>query len=91
MMDFLTNGNGWLILGLGLIIIEMVLNLAYISISFGIGSILTGLLIKLNLIPTLLDSGVIDELLIVGIISVIALIALRALFNKKSDQDINQY
>ncbi|NRP36772.1 hypothetical protein XMD579_001597 [Marinobacterium sp. xm-d-579] len=90
-MDFFTNGNGWLILGLGLIIIEMVLNLAYISISFGIGSILTGLLIKLNLIPTLLDSGVIDELLIVGIISVIALIALRALFNKKSDQDINQY
>ena len=90
-MDFLTNGNGWLILGLGLIIIEMVLNLAYISISFGIGSILTGLLIKLNLIPTLLDSGVIDELLIVGIISVITLIALRALFNKKSDQDINQY
>ncbi|WP_173506428.1 MULTISPECIES: hypothetical protein [unclassified Marinobacterium] len=91
MMDFFTNGNGWLILGLGLIIIEMVLNLAYISISFGIGSILTGLLIKLNLIPTLLDSGVIDELLIVGIISVITLIALRALFNKKSDQDINQY
>lgn len=90
-MDFFTNGNGWLILGLGLIIIEMVLNLAYISISFGIGSILTGLLIKLNLIPTLLDSGVIDELLIVGIISVIALIALRLLFNKKSDQDINQY
>ncbi|MGB0223529.1 MULTISPECIES: hypothetical protein [unclassified Marinobacterium] len=90
-MDFFTNGNGWLILGLGLIIIEMVLNLAYISISFGIGSILTGLLIKLNLIPTLLDSGVIDELLIVGIISVITLIALRALFNKKSDQDINQY
>ena len=91
MMDFFTNGNGWLILGLGLIIIEMVLNLAYISISFGIGSILTGLLIKLNLIPTLLDSGLIDELLIVGIISVIALIALRLLFNKKSDQDINQY
>jgi membrane protein implicated in regulation of membrane protease activity len=90
-MDFFTNGNGWLILGLGLIIIEMVLNLAYISISFGIGSILTGLLIKLNLIPTLLDSGLIDELLIVGIISVIALIALRLLFNKKSDQDINQY
>ena len=90
-MDFFTNGNGWLILGLGLIIIEMVLNLAYISISFGIGAILTGLLIKLNLIPTLLDSGIIDELLIVGIISVIALVDLRALFNKKSDQDINQY
>ena len=91
MMDFLTNGHGWLILGLALIIIEMVLNLAYISISFGIGAIVTGLLIKLDLIPTLLDSGVIDELLVVGIISVIALIALRLLFNKKSDQDINQY
>ena len=91
MMDFLTNGNGWLILGLALIIIEMVLNLAYISISFGIGAIISGLLIKLDLIPTLLDSGVIDELLVVGIISVIALIALRLLFNKKSDQDINQY
>ena len=90
-MDFLTNGNGWLILGLALIIIEMVLNLAYISISFGIGAIISGLLIKLDLIPTLLDSGVIDELLVVGIISVIALIALRSLFNKKSDQDINQY
>jgi membrane protein implicated in regulation of membrane protease activity len=91
MMDFLTNGNGWLILGLALIIIEMVFNLAYISISFGIGAIISGLLIKLDLIPTLLDSGVIDELLVVGIISVIALIALRLLFNKKSDQDINQY
>jgi hypothetical protein len=43
------------------------------------------------MIPTMLDAGLIDELLIVGITSVIALILLRMLFNKKSDADINQY
>ena len=91
MADFFTNGNGWLILGLILIIVEMLLNLGYISISFGLGAIITGLLIKTGMIPTMLDAGLIDELLIVGITSVIALVLLRMLFNKKSDEDINQY
>ncbi|MEY3038258.1 MAG: hypothetical protein RL143_825 [Pseudomonadota bacterium] len=91
MADFFTNGNGWLILGLILIIVEMLLNLGYISISFGLGAIVTGLLIKAGMIPTMLDAGLIDELLIVGITSVIALVLLRMLFNKKSDEDINQY
>lgn len=91
MADFFTNGNGWLILGLILIIVEMLLNLGYISISFGLGAIVTGLLIKVGMIPTMLDAGLIDELLIVGITSVIALVLLRILFNKKSDADINQY
>ncbi len=91
MVEFFSNGNGWLVAGLLLIIVEMVLNLGYVSISFGLGSIATGLLIKGDLIPVVFDSGMIDELLIVGIISVIALVALRLVFNRQQDSDINQY
>ena len=91
MMDVLANGNGWLIAGLILIIIEMVLNLGYVSISFGVGAITTGLLIKAGWIPPVIDTGMIDELLIASIISVISLMVLRFVFNRKASTDINEY
>jgi len=91
MIEFFQNGNGWLVVGLLLIIVEMVLNLGYVSISFGIGAIATGLLIKGDLIPTVFDTGLVDELLIEGVVSVLALIALRVIFNRKGDPDINKY
>jgi len=91
MMDLFSNGNGWLIAGLILIIIEMLLNLGYVSISFGLGAIATGLLIKAGWIPPVIDTGLIDELLIAAVISVIALVVLRLTFNRKSSDDINQY
>lgn len=91
MIEFFSNGNGWLVLGLALIVIEMVANLAYVSISFGVGSILTGILIKAGALPSVIDQGIIDELLIAAIISTVSLLLLRKFFNKKSDPDINQY
>ena len=91
MMDLFSNGSGWLIVGLILIIIEMLLNLGYVSISFGLGAIATGLLVKTGWIPPVIDTGLIDELLIAAIISVIALVMLRTTFNRKTSDDINQY
>lgn len=91
MMDIFSNGNGWLIVGVILIIVEMVLNFGYVSISFGIGAIITGGLIKGSLIRSILDTGFSDELLIFGILSVITLVLLRMIFNRKDDSDINLY
>ncbi len=42
MIDMLADGNGWIALGMLLIILEMVLGTAYALISFGIGSLITG-------------------------------------------------
>jgi len=69
----------------------MLLNLGYVSISFGLGGIATGLLVKTGWIPPVIDTGFIDELLIAAIISVIALVMLRTTFNRKTSDDINQY
>ena len=48
MIELIADGNGWLICGLILIILEMVMNVGYVSISLGIGSMVTGVLIKTN-------------------------------------------
>ena len=64
MSDLFGDGNGWLICGLVFIIVEMLMNLGYVSISFGVGSLLTGLLIKVDSLPTTFDTGLIDELFV---------------------------
>ena len=91
MIDFVQNGNGWLVLGLLLIIIEMLGNFLYVSISFGLGSIATGLLIKARLIPSISERNLIDETLVMAITSVAALIAIRIIFKKRETGDINKY
>lgn len=92
MIEFFTGGNGWLIIGLILIIIEMLLNLGYVSISLGIGSILTGVGIKFHLIPSVFDKSVIDEFLIASIASTLALVSIRIIFKKTTNTtDINEY
>jgi len=91
MIDFFQNGNGWLVLGLLLIIIEMLGNFLYVSISFGLGSIATGLLIKGRLIPSIFERNLIDETLVMAVTSVAALIAMRIIFKKSQTNDINKY
>ena len=91
MTELMGNGNGWLILGLLLIILEMVLSVGYVSISFGLGAIVTGLLIKTDLLPKAFDTGLIDELLVTGVISFCSLLLMRLFFKKRSPDDINKY
>lgn len=91
MTELLGNGNGWLIGGLAFIIIEMLMNLGYVSISFGVGALLTGLLIKVDWLPAPFDAGLVDELLVAGVISVCALILIRKFFKVRSSDDINRY
>ena len=91
MSDLFGDGNGWLICGLVLIIVEMLINLGYVSISFGVGSLLTGLLIKVDSLPTTFDTGFIDELFVAAVLSVCALILIRKFFKSRSLSDINNY
>ena len=87
----MANGNGWLIFGLILIILEMIINVGYVSISFGVGSMVTGLLIKLNLLPSAFDESLVNELLVAGITSLFVLVLMRKLFKVNSPDDINTY
>lgn len=91
MIELIADGNGWLICGLILIILEMVMNVGYVSISLGIGSMVTGILIKTNFLPTVFDASLVDELLIAGITSLCVLILMRKLFKARSKDDINTY
>lgn len=91
MIDFLGDGNGWLVLGLISIILEMLLALGYVSISFGVGALVTGLLVKTDLLPTALRMGFIDEILVFGVTSSCALILIRKIFKKSVSKDINTY
>jgi membrane protein implicated in regulation of membrane protease activity len=91
MIHFLGDGNGWLVLGLISIILEMLLVLSYISISFGVGALVTGLLVKTDLLPTALRMGFVDEILVFGVISSCALILIRKIFKKSVAKDINTY
>ena len=90
MIEFFSNGNGWITLGVALFIAEMVVGTGYVLISFGIGSVAAGLLSKFQLLPTVF-SGVIDEALVMGILSLIALVVLKRVFNKDQSKDINRY
>ena len=90
-MELMANGNGWLIFGLILIILEMIINVGYVSISFGVGSMVTGLLIKLNLLPSAFDESLVNELLVAGITSLFVLVLMRKLFKVNSPDDINTY
>jgi membrane protein implicated in regulation of membrane protease activity len=91
MSDLFCDGNGCLICGLVFIIVEMLMNLGYVSISFGLGSLLTGLLIKVDSLPTTFDTGLIDELFVAAVLSVCALILIRKFFKSRSLSDINNY
>ncbi len=91
MTELMGGGNGWLICGLILIIVEMVMNVGYVSISMGVGSIVTGLLIKANVLPAAFDMGLVDEILIAGITSCCVLILMRKFFKSRGTDDINTY
>ena len=91
MIEFFNNGNAWLVIGVALIILEIVGSLGYISLSFGIGSIATGLLTKLGVVPNLFNANWADELLIAAICSLVALFALRYFFHRTPTEDINDY
>jgi membrane protein implicated in regulation of membrane protease activity len=90
MIDMLADGNGWIALGMLLIILEMVLGTAYALISFGIGSLITGGAIKMSWLPTMVED-LLDESLVMGTLSLVTLVAIRLIFNKKGSEDINKY
>lgn len=91
MINFFINGNGWLVLGLFLVLIEMGLNLAYVSISLGAGTLITGALIKLGLLPTSINISVIEQSLVAAVVSIICLLIIRKIFVKANTEDINHY
>ena len=90
MIDMLADGNGWIALGMLLIILEMVLGNAYALSSFGIGSRVTGGAIKMSWLPTMVED-LLDESLVMGTLSLVTLVAIRLIFNKKGSEDINKY
>jgi membrane protein implicated in regulation of membrane protease activity len=90
MIDMLADGNGWIALGMLLIILEMVLGTAYALVSFGIGSLITGGTVKMSWLPTMVED-LLDESLVMGMLSLVTLVAIRLIFNKKGSEDINKY
>ncbi|MFL2530078.1 MAG: NfeD family protein [Porticoccaceae bacterium] len=90
MINYFLNGEGWLLVGLVLIAIEIFAP-GYIFLAFGIGSILTFALIEMGFELTLTMNGFVDSLLLCSLMSLVALVILKKIFNKKDDSDINEY
>jgi len=90
MINYFINGEGWLLIGLVLIVIEIFAP-GYVFLAFGIGSILTYALIELGFNLTLTMNGFVDSILMCSLMSLVALILLKKLFNKNNDSDINEY
>ncbi|MFT6330651.1 MAG: hypothetical protein ACJAYN_002597 [Bermanella sp.] len=85
------NGNGWLVLDLFLILIEMIMNLAYVSISFGVGTMITGAIIRLGFLPISINTSVLEQSLFAAIVSTFCLLIIRRIFVKANTEDINKY
>lgn len=90
MINYFINGEGWLLIGLVLIAIEIFAP-GYIFLAFGIGSILTYVLIEMGFTLSLTMNGFVDSILLSSCMSLIALVLLKKFFNQKGDSDINDY
>lgn len=91
MNELLGDGNLWLILGVALVVVEIIGNLGYWSLSLGIGSLVTGVLSKIGLLPSVFGLGLVEELLVASAFSVMALLVARRIAKRQSDSDINKY
>ena len=90
MTNYFISGEGWLLVGLVLLGLE-ILTSGYIFLAFGIGSLLTYALLAFGLTLTMTSNSFVDGILLNCLMSVIALIILKLLFNRKSHKDINEY
>ncbi|WP_343559631.1 NfeD family protein [Kiloniella sp. b19] len=91
MHEFFLNGNGWISLGAILVILEMLLGAGYILISFGLGALFVGLLVKSDTIAGFFQHDLAYHLLAVSVLAVVFLVVMRLAFKAKSSEDINQY
>jgi len=90
MTNYFISGEGWLLVGLILLGLE-ILTPGYIFLAFGIGSLLTYILLEFGITLTMTSNSLIDSILLNCLMSLIALIILKILFNRKGHEDINDY
>jgi membrane protein implicated in regulation of membrane protease activity len=88
-MDLLTASEIWIIIGILLFILEAVIGLGSLGVTFGLGSILTGLIIKF-FSPTMIE-GPIDQFLLMGALSLAVYVPIKMAFKKQNPSDINDY
>lgn len=81
----------WMIIGVTLVILDVVLGLAFFSLSFGLGAFIAGLVVLLELPYSDSWEGLVS---IFGVSSVLVLLPLRQFARKNPDgstDDINKY
>ena len=88
-MDIISSGGVWVIVGLVFLAIEAVIGLAALGVTFGVGALVTGLII-IVWSPELTE-GLINQLFTAALISVIAYFLIKRLQNRKGSSDINKY
>ncbi|WOJ95129.1 hypothetical protein R0135_08130 [Congregibacter variabilis] len=91
-LSLLLRYETWMIIGLALIVVDVLFGLAFFSLSFGVGGLVTGLGILL-----LGNTGVLETwqgtVTVFGVASVLVLFPLRRWARKttKGEDDINRY
>ena len=91
MIEYFLREEGWLAVGLALIIAEMMVSSSYVLLAFGLGSLLNGLLIYAGLAPPVFTRSLLANAAFVAAISFVLVFALRRYFGKTTEADINDY
>ena len=87
-MELISSSEFWIIIGIVLLLIELIVGLAYLGVTFGVGSLVTGVIIYMA--PSVLV-GPINQLLVMACISAIAYFPIKYLLKKDDPSDINKY
>lgn len=81
----------WYILGIGLILLDILVGLDFFALAFGVGAILTGMLIDFSVFPSWVSYWE-RALLLFSFLSLFSLMAIKRLIPKgRREKDINDY
>jgi len=87
-MELISSSEFWLIIGIVLLLAEVIVGLAYLGVTFGMGSLSSGIIIYMA--PSVL-TGPVNQLLVMACISALVYFPIKYLFKKDNPSDINKY
>ena len=88
---FLLNEDFWYIFGIGLIILDIAIGLEFFALAFGLGALLTGMILNFSIAEGWISYWE-QTLLLFSVLTLISLFLLRRFVPKgRQGRDINDY
>ena len=87
-MELISSSEFWLIIGIVLLLAEVIVGLAYLGVTFGVGALATGIIIYMA--PSIL-TGPVNQFFVMACISAFAYFPIKYIVKKNNPSDINKY